>query len=154
MTRMRRLGEILVASGLVTEQELDRALEEQSRTKKRLGEILVEKKIISHSILTVFLAQQLGIEYVVNDASLTNNICPFTTPLTQLEAARYQAILVDKEDDCLIIGIVDPYDYEMLRELLHTLNCKVKFTLLTPFIFTKLYNETYFREERVSAQAG
>ncbi len=36
----RRLGEVLVGRGLITEQELERALAEQASTGERLGEIL------------------------------------------------------------------------------------------------------------------
>ena len=151
MPRMRRLGEILTSNGLITEAELDAALAEQKGSNRRLGEILVENKIISHSILTVFLAQQLGVEYVTNDKALTEKLIPIKNTLSSLEAARYQAVLLGKEeDDTVIVGIVDPYDYEMLRELLNKLNAAVKFALLTPYIFTKFYDECYYENSNIA----
>lgn len=148
MPRMRRLGEMLTASGLITEEELDIALLEQKISSRRLGEILIENKVISHSILTVFLAQQLGIEYVVSYNAPSEKLIPVENKLSSLEAARYQAILLGKDpENTIVVGIVDPYDYEMLRELLNTLNTKVKFALLTPYLFTKYYNDYYYERD-------
>jgi hypothetical protein len=58
----RPLGELFVARGLITEAELDVALEEQAATGKRLGEILVERGLVSGPDLTSVLMDQLGVE--------------------------------------------------------------------------------------------
>jgi type IV pilus assembly protein PilB len=150
MSRIQRLGEMLTSKGLITETELDKALQEQVSTKKKLGEILVENNIISHSIFTLFLAQQLGIEYIVDDNTLMEKLAPINTQLSQLETARYQAILLGTLDEYLYVGIADPYDFEMLRELVNILNTNVKFVLLTSYIFTKYYCEHFYQEALVA----
>jgi serine/threonine protein kinase len=56
-----RLGEILVADGLVTAQDLERALDEQRRTGQLLGRVLLELKLVSHADLLAALAKQQGV---------------------------------------------------------------------------------------------
>jgi hypothetical protein len=56
------LGELLLHKGLVTADELDRALTEQEQTGRLLGAILVERGYVSGPALAVALAEQYGVE--------------------------------------------------------------------------------------------
>jgi hypothetical protein len=58
----RPLGRLLVEQGLLSEVELERALEEQSSTGRRLGETLVELGFVSHTALSRALTKRSGIE--------------------------------------------------------------------------------------------
>ena len=58
----RPLGELLVAKGLVSEDELELALIEQADTGRLLGAILVERGYVSGPALAVALAEQYGVE--------------------------------------------------------------------------------------------
>ncbi len=56
----RRLGEILIDSGILTERQLTEALETQESTKKFLGEVLIEMGFITKDKLELALARQFG----------------------------------------------------------------------------------------------
>lgn len=58
----RPLGRLLVEQGLLSEDELERALEEQASTGGRLGETLIELGFVSHPAMSRALAGQYGIE--------------------------------------------------------------------------------------------
>ena len=58
----RPLGRLLVAKGLLSENELEVALEDQTLTGRRLGEILVELGCVTHAALSLALAEQYGID--------------------------------------------------------------------------------------------
>ena len=58
----RPLGELLVEKELVTEDELELALTEQSESGRLLGAILVERGYVSGPALAVALAEQYGVE--------------------------------------------------------------------------------------------
>jgi hypothetical protein len=58
----RPLGELLVTKGLVTEDELQRALKEQEETGQMLGTILVDRGFVSGPALAIALAEQYGVE--------------------------------------------------------------------------------------------
>jgi hypothetical protein len=55
-----QLGRILIAAGLLTEAQLAQALEEQTRTGRRLGEIIVRRGFVSGPALANALAEQHG----------------------------------------------------------------------------------------------
>ena len=56
------LGELLLHKGLITAEELDRALTEQEETGRLLGAIMVERGFVSGPALAVALAEQYGVE--------------------------------------------------------------------------------------------
>lgn len=62
--RGKYLGEILLEKGLITEKELQTVIEEQLRNKKFLGMMLVEKGIITEDDLLKTLADQFDVEPV------------------------------------------------------------------------------------------
>jgi len=58
----RPLGRLLVEQGLLSEDELERALDEQVTTGRRLGETLIDLGFVSHAALSRALTEQYGIE--------------------------------------------------------------------------------------------
>lgn len=60
----KRLGELLLEENLVTEGQIQKALEEQQKTGEPLGRILVRLGIITEDALFYFIAIQFGMEYV------------------------------------------------------------------------------------------
>lgn len=64
MTERIRLGELLVETGLISREQLERALRLQCEDKRRLGEILVSSGILTESKVTQVLSQQLSIPWV------------------------------------------------------------------------------------------
>ena len=59
-----RLGEILVNSQLITQEQLQNALQEHRKAGKILGEYLIEQNIVSEDNLVNALSQQLGVDTV------------------------------------------------------------------------------------------
>ena len=60
VNRRDRLGDILVKNGLITQQELDSAIQAQTRQRdKRLGEILIEQKILTREELHRYIRLQI-----------------------------------------------------------------------------------------------
>src|SRR5438876_930383 len=58
----RPLGRLLVEQGLLSEDQLEHALEEQESTNRRLGETLIDLGFVSHAALSRALAELSGIE--------------------------------------------------------------------------------------------
>ena len=59
-----RLGDLLVQSGTITEEQLSRALELQRDSGERLGTVLQEHGFITEKQLIDTLMSQLGVEFV------------------------------------------------------------------------------------------
>lgn len=59
-----RLGELLVKSGLLTQEQLEEALVLQKRDGRRLGTLLVESGLVNETQVTQVLSQQLSVPWV------------------------------------------------------------------------------------------
>jgi type IV pilus assembly protein PilB len=107
-TKRKRLGDLLVESGLLTEEQLQIALREKGPTLK-LGEALVQQGFITEQRLIEVLEFQLGIPHV----SLYRY--PVDTKLFSIVpkdvALRNKLIPLKKEGDRLFIAMADPMDF-------------------------------------------
>jgi type IV pilus assembly protein PilB len=112
----RRLGDILVAAQLITEEQLARALElQRTETGKKLGQILVETGAVNSEALSFALALQLGLPHVSLD-DLT--VDPAVLRLVPEELARrYGVFPVRREHNTLTLAISDPFDIEPLDHI-------------------------------------
>ncbi len=111
----KRLGDLLVESGLITEEQLQKALQEQKVSKQKLGDVLLQQGYISENQLIEVLEFQLGIPHVSLfkykfDQSLTSVI-------TEAMAKRYQCIPLKKDGNKLMVAMVDPLDYFAIEDL-------------------------------------
>ncbi len=62
--KVKRLGEILVEAGTITEEKLDLALQEQKQTREKLGAVLIRLGICSGKAIAKVLAEQAGVDCV------------------------------------------------------------------------------------------
>lgn len=115
MAKYARLGDLLVASGVISEEQLQKALELQKTTKERLGTTLISSGIISEYELIGALQEQLGVDYV--DLSKTN----IPTELAQLVpknlAKQHQIVPVKLDKDKLYIAMADPMNFFAVEEV-------------------------------------
>lgn len=77
-----KLGQILVNSGVLSQQTLEKALSEQKGTTKRLGEILIENKHITERQLIDSLSHQLDIPYLDLDGMTVDETIAAIIPET------------------------------------------------------------------------
>ena len=103
-----RLGEVLLSSGLCTEDQLMLALAEQKRSGERLGRILVDKRVLTEAQLTRILAEQFGTEFVdLDDRTLDYTA---TRLVRESFARRHQALAIGFDDDKLVVAMANPAD--------------------------------------------
>jgi type IV pilus assembly protein PilB len=113
--RRIRLGELLVEAGLVTQEQLDLALQQQQASGERLGKVLVTMGVSTQDAIARAVANQLGIEYVnVQALNITDEVL---TALPETVIRRHQVIPVRVEDNTLVLGMVDPLDVLALDDV-------------------------------------
>jgi type IV pilus assembly protein PilB len=102
----RRLGDLLVAEGLITEDHLARALQAQKGSSERLGSVLVRLDLIHEEQLIGFLSRQYGIPSVTL-AQLT--IDPDVAKLVPASIAKKHEVLpLKRVGDSLTLAMADP----------------------------------------------
>src|SRR5437867_2513914 len=113
--KTKKLGEILVEEGLISHEQLERALLEQSRTDQLLGRILIDLKMVRESDLMAALAKQIGFRFV----DLTDyQIDPSAAMLIPGQVARrYRALPMAYEDSRLLVAMADPANLFALDDI-------------------------------------
>ncbi len=116
--------------GLLTEAQLDAALNEQARVGKQLGRILIESGTISETDLVRTLAKQVGLEYFdLADASIDASAVSL---VSESIARRYQAIAVGWEDGKLVVAMADPSNVFALDDIRAITGHDVKTVVTSP----------------------
>ncbi len=115
MAFYRRLGELLLAAGTITQEELDRGLALQKEQKGRLGEVLTRNGIITEEELIEALQMQLGIEYI--DLSKTNIPTELAGVLPKNIAKQYQVVPVRVVKDEIFLAMSDPLNFYAIEEV-------------------------------------
>ena len=117
------IGQLLVNMGIVTEDQMDSALEKQKHIKKRLGEILIECGFITEDQLVGALTIQLGIPKIIPDINLID-----TKLLKGINPAfllNEMAIPAFKENNTLTIILADPLNEAVIANLKQFFGCKI-----------------------------
>src|SRR5688572_2949348 len=103
-----RLGEILINQKLITEEQVRIALDQQKKTGRRLGRVFIDSGFISEQALSTALARQLGIPFVsLRSFDLKAAV---VQRLSETHARRFRAIVLEDLDDGYRVGMVDPSD--------------------------------------------
>ena len=119
-----KLGELLVTNSLITQAELEYALENQKKTKKRLGTVLVELGLIKEEVLLKFLGEKFGLPTVDFGQFQPN---PEVVNLVPAKICKKYGILpVDKFADILSLVMVDPTDDKAKEVVANLTNCRIE----------------------------
>ncbi|MBC7331918.1 MAG: Flp pilus assembly complex ATPase component TadA, partial [Synergistetes bacterium] len=115
MTKRKKLGELLVEAGAITQAQLARALEEQKRTGERLGAILAKQGVISDKDIASVIAKQLGIPFISLRKEKVNPKVLSMVP--ESFARRNLLIPIDIKDGKLLVAMADPLNVLVRDEL-------------------------------------
>jgi len=119
-----RIGEVLVEEGLLSPEQLTRALAEQKRQGRMLGELLVEQGIVSGATLVQTLARRLG----VPGCQLRHGLIdPALLKLIGAEEAeRLKVIPLFKVRDTLTVAMAEPQSLPTIDRLHQLTGCRVR----------------------------
>ncbi|MBQ8519495.1 MAG: Flp pilus assembly complex ATPase component TadA [Agathobacter sp.] len=112
-----RLGDLLVSSGVITEEQLELALRMQKEEMqgKRLGTVLIESGIITENQLIETLQMQLGVEFI----DLNNTAIPpeMAQVLPKNIAKKHMVIPIKVVRNELYLAMVDPLNFITIEEV-------------------------------------
>jgi MSHA biogenesis protein MshE len=114
-----RLGEILVQQKLLSEDQLNQALADQKRTGRKLGRVFVESGFVTEEQISGALARQLGIPYL--NLKFYNINQDVVRLLPETQARRFRALVLEDRGETVLVGVSDPTDlfaYDEIARLL------------------------------------
>ena len=147
-----RLGDLLIQQGLLTEEQLKIALDEQKRTGRKLGRVFVESGYVTEEGISQALARQLRIPFVD-----LKNFTPkpdLIKLLLEAPARRFRALVLEQlPDGRLQIGLADPTDLQAYDEITRLVKREIDLAVVTESQLLAMVDRVYHRGEQITGLA-
>jgi type IV pilus assembly protein PilB len=119
------LGEILVKNEVITRKQIDKALAQQKKVRKKIGEILMDMDAITEDKLVRTLSEQIGIPIVDREA-LHNIDLDMVKLIPEPFAREYCVVPLRKKENTLEVAMNDPENITILDNLKKLVRCEIK----------------------------
>lgn len=140
----KRFGDVLVEAGVISAEALEEALGEQAQTQLKLGEVLIQRGIVTERQIVDILSRHLRVRRL--------NIDKFTPHpelaevLSEEEALRLHAAPLLKKGSLLIITCTDPTDISMTDELQSATHLEIESVICTRSELREVFKAVYGRD--------
>ncbi|HEX9628033.1 MAG TPA: GspE/PulE family protein [Acidiferrobacterales bacterium] len=146
-----RIGDLLIEHKVISQEQLTQALADQKKSGRKLGRVLVDNGYLTEEQLLDFLARQLGIPYI--DLK-RYPLKPETVRLIpEVHARRFRVLGLEDARDGLLIGMADPTDLFAYDELSRVLGRPLKLAVVSETDLLKTVDIMYRRTEEISGLA-
>jgi type IV pilus assembly protein PilB len=137
----KKLGEILVEGGLLTQEQLEKALPHQKKSSLKLGQFLVREGYVSEVQIVDLVSNQLRLEKYRPDKFTIDvelaNVLPADI------AHKYQAAPLRKSGLLLTVAMIDPLDINALDTIEVYTNCEVEAVICTEQQLNQMLSSMY-----------
>ncbi len=135
------LGQLLIKNGLITHQQLEKALSVQKNKSGMLGDILTELGFISQEALSMALASQTEAVYIpVEKYKISKDILGL---IPKDVAFRYQCVPLEKINGVLAVAMVNPLDQDAIIEIERITHYKLICMIGTKIQIENILNTNY-----------
>ncbi len=147
-----RLGEALVLSNTITEEQLENALEEQKNSGKRLGEVMIDLGLITEDTIAQVLSAQLGYPIVDLQGVEISDDIKALVPSSVLKKNRIFPIeYAENNMNVLRVVMADPQDLNAMDDVSIITGCQVEPLIATPRNIMVAIDRIYGSSEVASA---
>lgn len=146
-----RLGEILVQQKLLSEEQLGMALAEQKRSGRKLGRVFVEHGYVTEEQISGALARQLNIPYINLKFYQINSDLVRMLPETQ--ARRFRALVLEDRKGTMLVGLSDPTDLFAYDEITRLLKQTIELAVVNETEVLAAIDRIYRRTEDITGLA-
>ncbi len=138
------LGQMLVTDGILTQDQLSQALARQRKAKERLGQVLIEMKLLDEEVLLKYLGRQFRKEPITQHELESLDVD--VVRLVPEEVARqYRIIAVERHGRRLIVATADPLNVVALDDLRRATGLDVDFKIGPGLAIQEAIDKTYRR---------
>lgn len=121
--KKKKLGDLLIDAGIINEEQLNKALEIQSKSGERLGTILIENNYVTESQIMEVLEFQLGIPFIdLNVVTIPNEVQRLI-PYQLIR--RHNVVPIKLELNLLYVAMEDPLNFIAIEDLRMATNYEI-----------------------------
>ncbi len=144
-----KIGQILINSGDITEEQLEAVLEKQrnSETRRRIADILIEDKIVTEQQVCRALEKQLFMPYVDLDTITIPE--ELGTIIPEEMATKNMVVPIEQDGRFLTVAIGDPLNYKGLKDLSITTKMKIMPVIAEPSKIAAKLREIYAAQKAI-----
>ncbi len=151
-----RLGEILIERRLITQEDLDRALELQRERGDKLGKILVDLGFVAIRDVLTALSEQLQVPLLAIDGPPA--VSPETETLSPRFLRQFRCLPISLHDHTVTLAMADPLDFETRSAVASCTGLTVRAGIAAEQeildAIDRFYGQTGKNETEVSTPAG
>jgi len=140
-TDQRRLGQILIDRGIITEKQLDEALGEQKASNRFIGEILVSRGASSEEEITKSLSEQLGMAFVDLYSMPVEPKAKEAVP--EELCSKYTAVPLYMVKDTLTLAMANPLDVQAIDDVQSASGFRIKPVFACPTAIRSTIEHVY-----------
>ncbi|KHO62354.1 type II secretion system protein E [Thermoanaerobacter sp. YS13] len=145
----KKLGELLVEVGLITEEQLKHAIEIQNKTGEKLGKVLIKLGYVTENQILEALEFQLGIPHVDLQKYYIDPEVAKLIP--EAVAKRYTIIPIKKDEDGILVAMADPLNIFAIDDVKILTKQNVKPLIASESSILKAIDRIYGREQAEKA---
>lgn len=147
-----RVGDLLVEKNIISEDQLQQALDEQKRSGRKLGRAIIDLGFVSEDNLLMELSSHFAMPFM--DISRFQFDSEITRRLPESIARRYRAIVLVEEEYQYFVGFVDPLDILAVDEVKRILKKNVVPAFVKEQDLLNAIDRIYRRTEQIASLAG
>ena len=143
-----RIGNLLVQEKLISQEQLSLALEQQKRTGRKLGRVLIENGFATEDGISEALAKQLKIPYVnLKHYSINLSVARV---LPEMQARRFRALLLEDKGSTYLVAMADPTDLFAYDEIARLLKREIELVLVNENQVLETMDRVYRRTDQIT----
>ena len=146
-----RLGDLLIQHGLITQDQLNNALDEQSRSGRKLGAVLIDLGYVAESQMLNQLADHLHIPFVDIDKLKINP--DIVKKLPEIQARRYRALVIEEKEHSFLLGMADPADLNAVDAIGGILPKTLELAIVSETQLSNAHDNYYRKTEEIASFA-
>ena len=152
VVKTEQMGTALIKHGYLTQTRLAEALAEQKRTGRMLGRVLIENNYVTEEQMARVIAEQQGFPFV--DLRRFEVMPEVVQVLTEVQARRFKALVLEDRGDSYLIGLADPSNLRAQDELSAMVGRPLYVAVITNDQFSKTADRIYRKTDQLDEYAN
>ena len=137
----KRIGEVLLERGVITQKELERALGHQKEQGGLMGQVLIELGFVTEEEIALALTAQYGFPYLPLENYEIDEV--LTGLIPENVARQYCLIAIDRIGNALTLAMADPSNVQAIEDIELMTKCVVQTFVSTPSDIGKAIEKHY-----------
>lgn len=143
-----RIGDLLVQHKIISHEQLMAALTEQKKSGRKLGRTLIDLNFINETELLNFLSRQLQIPFLdIAQYKRKPEVC---RELPESMARRFRVMLLESNANDVLLAMADPTDLMSMDEISRTLKKRIRPAVVRESDLLSAIDQAYRRTEEIS----